>query len=196
MTLEQIAEKAEREGRSDGLAVGTVNRTLTNFAMLVKRADDEGLPVHPKLKPTALRRKKTKRSRADRLAFTPDHIRSIFQAPVWHGCHNVARRHKPGNHILRDGLYWLPLVAAYTGARREEIAGLDAADLRQVDDIWQADITSAVDVLDPDTAAEGNAVNLALARRAFECARRPEEEWVDPEMVYAEGVLVRLQEVR
>lgn len=140
MSLEQIAAKAEAEGRSDGLAVGTVNRTLTNFAMLVKRADDEGLPVHPKLKPTSLRRKRTKKSRQDRLAFTSEHIASIFQAPVWQGCHNVARRHKAGPHILRDGLYWLPLVAAYTGARREEIAGLDAKDLREVDGVWCFDI--------------------------------------------------------
>ncbi|MFC3632021.1 site-specific integrase [Paracoccus angustae] len=140
MTLEQIAAKAEAEGRSDGLAVGTVNRILTNFSMLVKRADDEGLQIHPKLKPTSLRRKRTKKSRADRLAFTQDHIKSIFQSPVWQGCQNVARRHRPGPNIIKDGLFWLPLVAAYTGARREEIAGLDTKDLREVDGIWCLDI--------------------------------------------------------
>ena len=32
--------------------------------------------------------------------------------------------------------YWLPLIALYTGARQNEIAQLDAADIKKVHDIW------------------------------------------------------------
>lgn len=136
MSLEDIAKKAEAGGKDVGLSVATVNRTLAHFAQVVKRADDEGLSIDPKLKPTALRRKRTKKSRADRLAFTPDHLKAIFSGPVWRGCMNSGRRHRPGGQIIRDALYWLPLVAAYTGARREEIAGLMPSDVREVDGIW------------------------------------------------------------
>lgn len=136
MSLESIAKKAEAEGKEVGLSVATINRTLAHFAQIVKRADNEGLAINAKLKPTALRRKRTKKSRADRLAFTADHLKAIFTGPVWQGCLNVARRHRPGHQIIRDGLYWLPLVAAYTGARREEIAGLRPSDVRKVDGIW------------------------------------------------------------
>ena len=136
MTLEAIALKAMQEGREVGLSVGTMNRVLMNFSQIAKRADDEGVEVHPKLKPTAMRRKRTKKSRADRLSFTDEHIRKIFQAPMWQGCASNTRRHKPGSEIIRDAHYWIPLIAAYTGARREEIAGLHVADIQEHGGIW------------------------------------------------------------
>ncbi|AJY46186.1 site-specific integrase [Martelella endophytica] len=39
-----------------------------------------------------------------------------------------------------DGRYWVPLIAALTGARREEIAGIKAAEIIQVDGTWCFDI--------------------------------------------------------
>lgn len=54
----------------------------------------------------------------------------------------------------------------------------------------------AVKIIDRAITKSGIISNMSLARRVIECARRPEEEWVDPEMVYAEGVLLRLKEVR
>lgn len=83
-----------------------------------------------------MRRKRTKKSRADRLALTEEHIRTIFQAPMWQGCASNTRRHQPGSEIIQDAHYWIPLIAAYTGARREEIAGLHAADVQEHGGIW------------------------------------------------------------
>lgn len=136
MPLEKIAVKASKEGRNTGLSVGTTNRILMNFSQIAKRADDEGIEIHPKLKPTAMRRKRTKKSRADRLAFTDEHIRKIFQAPTWQGCASSTRRHRRGSEIIKDAHYWIPLIAAYTGARREEVAGLQVRDVQEHDGIW------------------------------------------------------------
>lgn len=72
ISLEAIAAEAAQEGREVGLSVGTMNRILMSFSQIAKRADDEGIDIHPKLKPTAMRRKRTKKSRADRLAFTDE----------------------------------------------------------------------------------------------------------------------------
>ncbi|MEP5759582.1 MAG: site-specific integrase [Litoreibacter sp.] len=37
---------------------------------------------------------------------------------------------------LQNGIYWCPLIGAYTGARREEIAGLTPSDIVEVEGIW------------------------------------------------------------
>ncbi|QCO56062.1 hypothetical protein EOK75_10145 [Pseudorhodobacter turbinis] len=35
--------------------------------------------------------------------------------------------------LVQNGLYWVPLTAALTGARREEIAALKAAEITAID---------------------------------------------------------------
>lgn len=136
MPLAEIAERAEKEGQKVGLSAGTTNRVLQVFQQIVSRAGNEGIEIDPKLKPTALRRRKSKRAREERLAFSHDQMKRIFRAPTWTGCASSTRRHEPGDEIIKDALYWLPLIAAYTGARREEIAGLMKRDLRQENQIW------------------------------------------------------------
>lgn len=51
-------------------------------------------------------------------------------------------------------------------------------------------------VIDRAITASGIISDPKLARRVFECARNPEKEHTVPEMVYTEGVLIRLMEVR
>lgn len=89
---------------------------------------------------TILRERDRVRARDKQLSFSPDEVRRIFAAPVWQGCQSESRRRVPASLIIRDALYWLPLIAVYTGARREEIAGLEVKDLRQEDGIWLFDI--------------------------------------------------------
>ncbi len=38
-------------------------------------------------------------------------------------------------NIFKNGIYWVPLIGAYTGARREEIAGLAPSDIIEVEGI-------------------------------------------------------------
>lgn len=54
----------------------------------------------------------------------------------------------------------------------------------------------AIQIIDRAITASGIISSKTLARRVLECVRSPEEERTDPEMVYAEGVLIRLTEVR
>lgn len=136
MPVLEIAARAEREGQKVGLSAGTTNRVLQVFQQILGRAGNEGIEIDPKLRPTALRRRKSKRAREERLAFSHDQMEPIFQAPTWTGCASSTRRHEPGDRVIKDALYWLPLIAAYTGARKEEIAGLMKGDLRQEDEIW------------------------------------------------------------
>lgn len=78
-----------------------------------------------------LRRKEDDDERSARLAFSDEDVKILFQHPVWQGCRNDALRNHPGDQNIQDGLYWGPLVAAGSGARREEIMGLELSDIVQ-----------------------------------------------------------------
>ncbi|MGB3408485.1 MAG: site-specific integrase, partial [Jannaschia sp.] len=64
-----------------------------------------------------------------RLAFNADDLALIARHPIWSGSKSRGRRNEPGEIVLRDGLYWGPVLAAYTGARREELLALAANDI-------------------------------------------------------------------
>lgn len=140
MTIPDIIASAQKQPkRRIGLSPATVNRTLGHLGQILAQARAEGLPVAP-IDLTMLRERDRVRARDKRLSFSPDEVRRIFSAPVWQGCQSPRRRRSSGKVIIRDALYWLPLIAAYTGARREDIAGLEVKDLRQEDGIWLFDI--------------------------------------------------------
>lgn len=82
----------------------------------------------------------TKRARDQRQMWEKDELQALFASPVWTGCQSVNRRSKPGQVILRDEKFWLPLIAVFSGMRQEEICQLRLADVRQVEGIWIFDL--------------------------------------------------------
>lgn len=118
-----------------GLSAGTVNRHLEHIAQFVAQAKSEGIAVNSDLDFTRLRRKEEKRDRDKRASFHKPELENLFGHTIWKECKSQERRNDPGTLILKDGLYWTPIIAAYTGARREEIAALTAADFGEEDGI-------------------------------------------------------------
>jgi len=118
-----------------GLSVGTINRHLDHLNQIADWARDEGLAVDPNLKPAKLRRKETVRARDKRDAFSLEQQIVVFQNPVWTGSRSEHYQTEPGGTIFRNGIYWCPLIGAYTGARREEIAGLAPSDIVESDGV-------------------------------------------------------------
>lgn len=95
----------------------------------------QGHPAdRPSVDGTARRRHRDRGIRAcdKRLSFSPGEVRRIVAVPVWVPFVGAAPTH--GKAVIRGA--GLPLIAAHTGARREEIAGLEVADLRQGEGIW------------------------------------------------------------
>ena len=123
-----------------GFAVATINRHLDVMALILARAEEDGIPVDPKLQPKKLRLREHKRARDKRAGFKEADLNLLFRHTIWTGCESQRRRNVPGKRIIKDGLYWAPLIAAYTGARREEIAGMMCADIREEDGIVYFDI--------------------------------------------------------
>ncbi len=112
-----------------GLEGPTINRHLTHLGNLVDFAAGRGLRPAEALNLTTLRARKKGRDRDDRAAFTSADLVTIFDLPVWCGCRGEGARLEPGTVVIHDGLYWAPLIAAYSLMRREEICGLMIADV-------------------------------------------------------------------
>lgn len=123
-----------------GMSEATINRNLGYIGQIIRRAKSEGILISQTIDLGLLHVKETKRERDKRLPFSPEDIAAIFQSPVWHGYRSPKRRHTPGNILTKDGLYWVPLIGVYTGARREEIAALMVDEIIEVNGIWCFDI--------------------------------------------------------
>jgi integrase len=122
------AAKKLPEGQR-GLEGPTINRHLTHLGNLIDFAAGRGLRPAEALNLTALRARKKGRDRDDRAAFTAADLTTVFDLPVWRGCRGEGARLEPGKAVVHDGLYWAPLIAAYSLMRREEICGLMIADV-------------------------------------------------------------------
>jgi integrase len=51
-------------------------------------------------------------------------LRKLLSSPLFTGAKSPARRWIPGEYVKQDTLYWVVLIAAHTGMRREEICQL------------------------------------------------------------------------
>jgi integrase len=120
-----------------GLADGTTKRHLKSLELLLARAISEGHTIRftsdvkglrPKTKGRVLNHKK-------RAVFRLNEARTVFSHTLWQGHKSKGRRHDPGDMIVKDSRYWVPLILAYTGARRAEIAGLLPSDITVIDSI-------------------------------------------------------------
>lgn len=76
----------------------------------------------------------------ERPAFSDAQIETIFKHPVWTGRASENRYNKAGTLIIRDALYWGPLIAVYSLMRREEIFQLKVKHIREVEGIWVFDL--------------------------------------------------------
>lgn len=72
-------------------------------------------------------------------------LRALFTSPVWMGCLSRSQRATPGNLIIQDEKYWLPLLGLFHGNRLEEFAQLRRSDVRCEEGIWYLDINDEDD---------------------------------------------------
>lgn len=114
----------------NGLSNGTINRHMTQMANIVNLCSHSGVPFASYHGVSGLRVKQCSDLRSARGKFSTAEIESIFELPVWRGCASGLERLKPGPMLIHDSLYWLPILAAYTGARRAELCDLLTSDIR------------------------------------------------------------------
>lgn len=131
-TLKQLLERsANLPPEKVGLAIGTLNRHIDHLQQVVAWAQDEGIKLDPALKPNKLRRREKERANQRRDKFTPEQLRKLFTSPVWTGSKSEYHQLQPGSEIFRNGIFWVPLICAYSGLRRAEISGLATAAVKE-----------------------------------------------------------------
>lgn len=117
------------------LEVKTVNKDISTFGTVLNfasknwtfpgiwRNPTEGMKVE---RPREARRKQ-------RASFTDEDFKAIFSTPIY----TRGERPRGGGG---EAAKWIPLLAAYTGARLEEIGQLQVDDVALVTDVWCIDI--------------------------------------------------------
>lgn len=140
-SYEEVAATFEVSS-SNARSLTTVKRDLAYMSTAHDiLAEDEWAPKIPNTKvldfPGAKLGKHKKASKKTaRPAWTREHMKCLFSAPIWTGGGGHLHRLDAAadNAVWHDAAYWLPLLLYYTHAALNEIAGLRADEV-QVDDL-------------------------------------------------------------
>jgi integrase len=175
-----IAEKAAN-GAGNGSAEyqrvnpKTFNKHLTNLKAFfawrpiaearAKDAPDPTRGFHIRID------KSTATVRAERNMAPVKAIAELFESPFWTGRASEYFLTRPGNIIVRDSLYWIPLIVALHGLRREEAAQLRVRHIKSIaatmdgvaTTIWYFDLTAEDLVLKKPT--EGSPRRVPFHRK-------------------------------
>lgn len=138
LTIKALMARSALNAASDnGLSATTMRRHLKSLELLLKRAKSEGHEQTAGLDVTLLKPKTKTNTPAHkrRAVFKFDELQHVFRHSAWQGCQSAGRRHVPGDQLIKDSRYWVPLILAYTGARRAEVSGLLTDDIETIDGI-------------------------------------------------------------
>ncbi|MCP2129184.1 UNVERIFIED_ORG: integrase [Bradyrhizobium japonicum] len=128
---------------------------FAQFKQLLIWAQDEGfiekIPGN-NIKVTGLKKVAAEDQREP---YSAGQLKNIFSSPLYTGHKSEDVRHKPGNLRLRDGYFWVPLIAACSGMRLGEIVQLLKSDVQQENGIWYFDVKSG----------EGKSLKTASSKR-------------------------------
>lgn len=112
-------------------AAGTINKRVRNVKAVLNHAFGQGHTRISAAHGVANITPDAENGVTERRAFTRAEIDRIFKLPIYAGCRGASlqRQFKPGKVLLRDDRFWLPVLLFLTGARSEEIAGLEVRDV-------------------------------------------------------------------
>jgi integrase len=129
-SLDEILERAEALASDQiGLSANTVNRNITVLTDFLKFCRKRGIYPGEPFELADYRMQTEGDARSVRLAFSEHDLELIAAHPIWQGCDGETRRHLKGNQVIRDGLFWVPIIGSLSGMRREEICGLAQEDI-------------------------------------------------------------------
>ncbi|WP_187182266.1 site-specific integrase [Rhizobium sp. WL3] len=140
LKLREISKKAQGT-KEKGPDVATVHKkfdAVAGFFRWLCRHYDH-MPSNPFNDMRPQERKKNVRD--ERHPFTIDELRRIFSTPPYTGAKSASRWLTPGSVVLKDrGVYWLPLIALYSGLRLGEILQLRKGDIQEEDGVHYIDV--------------------------------------------------------
>ncbi|WP_248484402.1 site-specific integrase [Pseudomonas sp. CYM-20-01] len=129
--IQDFAEKLTKsfvKHSNTPLATSSIRLIIARLSSVFSYAVDTGLMAHNPVSTSRINKRlgssKPKRMLDDDKGYEWNELIKIFSQPEFKALRHTTGR--PGN-----ALFWLPIIAAYTGARREEISQLYVCDLRQ-----------------------------------------------------------------
>lgn len=134
-----IIEKGTELGHPS-ISTRTVAKHVSGLNTFYQWLSDEGLVtenVFTGLAPVFNRRRKQAGE------FSDEQLRDLFDSPLFTGCagtKDIVAYSTPGSLLVSDWRYWLPLLAAFSGARLGELAQLYVEDIRLSEDVHYLDI--------------------------------------------------------
>lgn len=126
------------------ISAPTVNRHLSGFSAFCTWLTNHGYLTANPAADMFLKKSKEKTTKP----FTVDEMNILFKSSFFTGCQNDdAPRFwsKPGNVLIRDHRFWVPLIMLFSGARPAEIAQLGIDDVREDRGHWIMHITTEGD---------------------------------------------------
>ncbi len=136
-SFEKVMEELASEGSREPRSKKTVNRDLSTMSTVAKHL--EQTVWKPKIEGSkvmnfagATIRIREGKSTELRPVWTKEHLRCLFTSPIYTGGGAGKNRLKTGKHTPRvwhDAAYFAPLLWYYTHACREEICGIEIADV-------------------------------------------------------------------
>lgn len=123
------------------ISAPTVNRHLSGFSAFCTWLTNHGYLTANPAADMFLKKSKEKTTKP----FTVGEMNNLFNSPFFTGCQNDdAPRFwsKPGNVLIRDHRFWVPLIMLFSGARPAEIAQLGIDDVRRDRGHWIMHITT------------------------------------------------------
>lgn len=158
MNIQQTVKENEKIGKPV-LSDRTVNRYLSSLSAFLSWAENNGYIDRNPVEGLMLRKEKSSTT----LPFKVEQLNTLFTSPWFAGCQsadewrNVA---KPGNVLIRDHRFWVPLIMLFSGARPGEIGQLAVGDVRQDHGHWIMHITT-----EGDDHSEGKSVKTPGSMR-------------------------------
>jgi len=91
----------------------------------------------------------TGKSALKRRPFSADELATLFGSPLFTGSKSQHRRFQPGNTVVQDARYWIPIIGFYTGMRLGEIVQLHISDVALDADVPHLDLNEESGSGDP-----------------------------------------------
>lgn len=144
MKIDQIV--AANEGlKRQVLSDRTVNRYLSSLSAFCSWAEVNGYIATNPCSKMALSKEKT----SPTITFTSEQMNVLFKSPLFAGAQSETEWKyisRPGNVLIRDHRFWVPLIMLFSGARPGEIGQLAVNDVRQQHGHWIMHITEGGEI--------------------------------------------------
>jgi integrase len=146
LTLSGVARKAS-ELRTAGQVIDllnpiTIKDKIGAVSLFFEWARSRDSSVVNPVAQQRMRKPRNKRQGKKRHPWTIDELNRMFAAPIYIGCRSAHHWKQPGSEVLRhSAMYWVPLIALFSGMRLGEIIQLQVADVKCDDGIEYFDVT-------------------------------------------------------